>query len=178
MKARYCKRTIRRRTETPRKPQWKFKYRNIRIIKNKMIKHENFIKIAEEIASASKCVSMWVWAVIVKNNRILSMWYNGTPAGYVNCNDHWKWEYTKDHHDWSAQYEIHAEMNAVLYAAKTWVNIDWSVLYTTVEPCFNCTKNIVACGIKEVYYKEHNRHDTKRAGKEFLEQNWIKSYQV
>ena len=59
-----------------------------------MLSDINFINIATEIASASKCVSKQVGAVIVKDGRILSTGYNGTPAGYINCNEHWDGEYT------------------------------------------------------------------------------------
>ncbi len=50
-----------------------------------MISDKNFINIAHEIASASKCVSKQVGAVIVKDGRILSTGYNGTPRGIKNC---------------------------------------------------------------------------------------------
>ncbi len=50
-----------------------------------MLSDKNFINIALELATASKCVSKQVGAVIVKNGRILSTGYNGTPAGYINC---------------------------------------------------------------------------------------------
>ena len=78
-----------------------------------MLSDKIFIKIANEIASASKCVSKQVGAVIVKDGRILSTGYNGTPPGYENCCDHWNNEYTSEHHEWSKTYEIHAEMNAI-----------------------------------------------------------------
>ena len=54
-----------------------------------VISDKNFINIAHEISKASKCVSKQVGAVIVKDGRILSTGYNGTPAGFTNCNDHW-----------------------------------------------------------------------------------------
>ena len=57
-----------------------------------MLNDQSFINIAKEIALASKCVSKQVGAVIVKDGRILSTGYNGTPAGYKNCSDHWNGE--------------------------------------------------------------------------------------
>jgi len=59
-----------------------------------MLSDTNFINIAKEIATASKCVSKQVGAVIVKDGRILSTGYNGTPAGYINCREHWDGNYT------------------------------------------------------------------------------------
>ncbi len=54
-----------------------------------MISDKNFLNIAKELSFASKCVSKQVGAVIVKDGRILSTGYNGTPAGYQNCSDFW-----------------------------------------------------------------------------------------
>jgi dCMP deaminase len=127
-----------------------------------MLNHKNFINIAKELAKASKCVSKKVGAVIVKDNRILSTGYNGTPQGYVNCNEHWNNEYTKEHHNWSQKYEIHAEMNAIIWASKNGIKIDNSTIYTTLQPCEQCTKNIIASGIKKIIYeKEYDKNNTK-----------------
>lgn len=144
-----------------------------------MLKHKNFLNIAREISTWSKCVSKSVWAVIVRDNRILSIWYNWTPSWYINCDDYWNWEYTKDHHDWSLKYEIHAEMNAILWAARNWVKIEWSTIYCTLEPCFQCTKNILATWIKTIVYED--KYDkmwwTKEAEK-FINDNWIELIQI
>ena len=74
-----------------------------------MISDNNFINIAKEIATASKCVSKQVGAVIVKDGRILSTGYNGTPAGYTNCKDHWNGEYTKEHHEPAIDFDLSNE---------------------------------------------------------------------
>jgi len=54
----------------------------------------------------------------VKNTRILSTGYNGTPSGYINCSEHFSGKYSEDHYKWSDIYEIHAEMNAIFWAAR------------------------------------------------------------
>lgn len=118
-----------------------------------------FLKIAREISSGSKCVSTHVWAIIVRDNRIVSTWYNGTPSWYVNCHDHWKWEYTPKHHDWSAAHEIHAEMNAVLWAARQGSPIEWWTMYCTLEPCLNCAKHIVWAWIKRIVFTNKYKHN-------------------
>ncbi len=138
-----------------------------------MLKDKNFINIALEIAKWSKCVSKQVWAAIVKDTRILSTWYNGTPSWYTNCNDYWKWEYTKDHHDWSNTYEIHAEMNALLWAARQGVSIEWATMYCSFQPCFQCTKNIIAAWIKRIVYKNSYEYVDTEETKKFIEENWI-----
>lgn len=126
-----------------------------------MFNDKSFINIAKEIAKASKCVSKQVGAVIVKDGRILSTGYNGTPPGYQNCCDYWNGEYTKDHHEWSKKYEIHAEMNAIIWAARNGIQIEGSTIYSTYEPCSECSKNIIASGIKEIVYLKEYEHLNK-----------------
>ncbi len=130
-----------------------------------------FLKISRDIATGSKCISTKVWAVIVRNNRIISTGYNGTPAGYINCNDYWKWEYTSDHHDWSAAHEIHAEMNAILWAARKWWSVEGATMYCTLEPCLNCTKNIMASGIERIVYIEQHKHNNSQEVEKFVREN-------
>jgi len=96
-----------------------------------------------------------VGCIIVSGGRILSTGYNGTPSKYTNCCDYWNNEYTEEHHDWSNKYEIHAEMNAIIWAARQEISIDGSTLYCTLEPCVQCTKNIAASGIKKIVYDTH-----------------------
>lgn len=143
-----------------------------------MLKDINFMNIAYEIATWSKCVSRKTWAVIVKENRILSSGYNWTPAWYTNCNDFWKWEYTKDHHDWSYRYEIHAEMNAMIWAARKWIQIEWATLYSTYQPCFDCTRAILAAWIKRIVYKEKYKHYDWDDAEKFIIDCWWESSQV
>ena len=143
-----------------------------------MLKDKNFINIAYEISSWSNCVSRQTGAVIVRDNRILSTWYNWTPAWYINCKDYWKWEYTKDHHDWSYKYEIHAEMNALIWAAKNWIKIDGSVLYSTYQPCFDCTRAAIAAWIKKIVYKEKYKHHTWNEAEKFIKANSCETYMI
>ncbi|MGE4419349.1 MAG: cytidine/deoxycytidylate deaminase family protein [Sulfurimonas sp.] len=136
-----------------------------------MLSDENFINIAQEIATASKCVSKKVGAVIVKDGRILSTGYNGTPAGYINCRDHWEDEYTSDHHEWSKTYEIHAEMNAIIWAARKGISIEGATIYVTLEPCSECSKNIIASGIKRIVYLKPYEHNHSAIISKFIKDN-------
>ncbi|PLY10813.1 MAG: dCMP deaminase [Arcobacter sp.] len=138
-----------------------------------MISDKNFINIANEIASASKCVSKQVGAVIVKDGRILSTGYNGTPAGFKNCNDHWGGEYTKDHHDWSKTYEIHAEMNAIIWAARRGISIEGATIYVTLEPCSECSKNLIAAGIQRIVFQRAYEHTDSDIVSTFLKENKV-----
>lgn len=136
-----------------------------------MLSDENFIRIAQEIASASKCVSKQVGAVIVKEGRILSTGYNGTPAGYINCSEHWGGIYTKEHHEWSKTFEIHAEMNAIIWAARKGISIEGATIYVTLEPCSDCSKNIIASGIKRIVYLRAYEHNHSEVISKFIKDN-------
>lgn len=138
-----------------------------------MLNDINFIKIAQEIATASKCVSKQVGAVIVKEGRILSTGYNGTPAGYINCREYWCDEYTKDHHEWSKTYEIHAEMNAIIWAARKGISIEDATIYVTLEPCSECSKNIIASGIKRIVYLKPYEHTHSQIISKFIKDNGV-----
>ncbi|MBU0631914.1 dCMP deaminase [bacterium] len=138
-----------------------------------MLSDINFINIATEIASASKCVSKQVGAVIVKDGRILSTGYNGTPAGYINCKDHWNGEYTKEHHEWSKTYEIHAEMNALIWAARKGISVEGATIYVTLEPCSECSKNIIASGIKRIVYERSYEYNHSEIISKFIEENGV-----
>lgn len=125
-----------------------------------MNKHKEYLDIAKIISRRSKCVSKKVGAVIVKDDRILSTGYNGTPKGYVNCCDYWNNEHTSEHHEWSKKYEIHAEQNAILWAARKGISIEESQIYCTHKPCNQCTKLIIASGITHIYYGEDYDKET------------------
>lgn len=113
-----------------------------------------FLKTAYLLGQQSKCVSKKVGALIVKNKRIISTGINGTPPGFKNCNEVFdKNNFNREeHHVWSKTYEIHAEMNAIAFAAKHDIGIENSVMYIILQPCDDCLKNIIAAGIKKIYY--------------------------
>lgn len=138
-----------------------------------MLSDKNFINIATELSTASKCVSKQVGAVIVKDGRILSTGYNGTPAGYTNCSEHWDGEYTSEHHEWSKTYEIHAEMNAIIWAARQGISIEGATIYVTLEPCADCSKNIIASGIKRIVYEKAYEHNHSEVVSKFIKDNGV-----
>lgn len=138
-----------------------------------MISDKNFINIATELATASKCVSKQVGAVIVKDGRILSTGYNGTPAGYTNCSEHWHGKYSAEHHEWSKTYEIHAEMNAIIWAARKGISIEGATIYVTLEPCSECSKNLIASGIKRIIYATPYEHTHSEVISKFIKDNGV-----
>jgi dCMP deaminase len=116
--------------------------------------HDKFMKTAFLFADESKCVSHHVGSVIVKDKRIISIGYNGTPPGLPNCCEIFdKNNFDREaHHAWSKDNEIHSEMNCIAFAAKTNIETEGADMYVTVSPCNDCLKNISMTGIKNVYY--------------------------
>lgn len=118
-----------------------------------------FMEIAEKFSTLSTCGRLKVGAVITKNNRIISTGYNGVPSGLQHCCEIHKDidfsipENNEMHKQFSAQYELHAEQNAIVEAAKNGIALNGSILYTTVEPCDYCRKLIAQSGIKNVFYR-------------------------
>lgn len=140
-----------------------------------------FMNFAYNFSQLSTCSRLKVGAVIVKDNRIISCGYNGTPSSFENCNDHFSEKeinsdnFSELHREFS-KYEIHAEMNAILFAAKNGISCDGADLYTTISPCIDCAKAIIASKIKNVYYyKKYDRDDSPI---EFLKKFGIEAKQV
>ena len=115
-----------------------------------------FLKAAYHLGCESKCVSKQVGAVIALNKRIVSTGYNGTVPGFRNCREQFP-NYNpatdrEEHHKFSSMYEVHAEMNAIAFAARNDIGIEGAEIYTILQPCDDCLKNIIAAGIKKIYY--------------------------
>jgi dCMP deaminase len=116
---------------------------------------EYFMKIALEVASRSNCVKRKVAAVIVKDKRIISTGYNGTPRGVKNCDEGGCPrcnKFTESGKSLEDCYCSHGEENAIVQASYHGVSIKGAVLYTTFSPCLLCTKMILNAGIMEVVY--------------------------
>ena len=117
-----------------------------------------FMNITKEVATLSHCVRFKVGAVLVKDGNIISMGYNGTPAGMDNCCE-------KD--NVTLPHVIHGEVNAILKAAKTGTSVNGGTLYLTLSPCLDCSKLILQSGIKRVVYLTAYRN---LEGVDFLKQ--------
>ena len=118
---------------------------------------EYFMGIAKVATLRSNCIKRKVAAVIVKDQRVISTGYNGTPRGVRNCNEGGcprcqSMELTGAKLDECLC--SHAEENAITQAAYHGVSIKGSTLYTTFSPCLICTKMIINSGIAEVCYQE------------------------
>jgi len=117
------------------------------------IHDQTFLNIACEIANLSNCVSYEVGCVIVKDGRIITQGYNGSPSGFINCCEIFGPDFDREeHHRWSDNFEIHAEMNAILFAAKHGIMIEGTTIYCSVQPCHPCLKHLIGVGVKRVVY--------------------------
>ena len=115
-----------------------------------------FIGNAINLSYLSHCVSRQVGCVIEKDGRTLSTGINGTSGGDENCDELFPVEGfdAKAHREWSDINEIHAELNAINWAAKHGISLDGSTLYCTLQPCLQCSKNLPAVGIKRIVFNE------------------------
>jgi dCMP deaminase len=117
-----------------------------------------YAEIANMTANLSTANKLKVGCVITKDNRILSIGYNGTPSGWSNeCEEDGK---TKPE-------VLHAEANALMKLCRSTESSDGATLYVTHYPCIECAKLIYQSGIKEVYYI-NDYEASKGSGKEFL----------
>lgn len=114
---------------------------------------EYFLGIANLVSKRSTCLRRQVGALIVKNRRILTTGYNGTPTGITHCEvagclrEKLKVPSGERHELCRG---LHAEQNAIIQAALYGVNIEGSILYCTNQPCSICAKMLINAGIKEV----------------------------
>ncbi len=115
---------------------------------------EIYMELAEKLALRSHCVKAQVGAVLTKDTRIVSLGYNGPPAGTHNCDHEWPETGCPRDSKGSCSLALHAEQNAILYATKNNVSVQDSTLYVTLAPCIACARVIYTTGIKKVFYKD------------------------
>ncbi len=118
---------------------------------------EYFMNIARVVALRGNCIKRKVAAVIVKDRRVISTGYNGTPRSITNCNEGGCQRCNHFGHSGEGLEEClcsHAEENAIVQAAYHGVSIKDSTIYTTYSPCLICTKMIINSGIAEVVYSK------------------------
>ena len=136
------------------------------------------MKVAEHTAEMSSAVRLKVGAIVVKDDRIISLGYNGTPAGWDNnC------EYeviAEDGDDYETVLKtrpevLHAETNAIAKLAKSTESGLDATLFVTHSPCLDCAKLIYQSGINSVYYRNAYRTDD---GIQFLKDSGIKVEQL
>ena len=149
-----------------------------------------YMKTAETFAGLSSARRLHVGAIIVKDDRIISIGYNGMPSGWDNnCEDKFycdNGEYSeqvlpKSSNKWvrynlkSKPEVLHAETNAIAKLAKSTESGDGAKLFVTHAPCLDCAKLVYQSGISSVYYRNSYRSN---AGIAFLEKAGVEIVKV
>jgi dCMP deaminase len=133
-------------------------------MKKKFIK--TYMDVAESFAKLSSAVRLQVGAIVVKDDRIISIGYNGMPTGWDNCcedivrTDEVGFQVTKTKAE-----VLHAETNAIAKLAKSSESGLGAAMFVTHAPCIDCAKIVYQSGIDTVYYKNDYR---STQGLEFL----------
>lgn len=118
-----------------------------------------FLDIAETVSKRSTCPRLNVGSVIVKDKRAVSIGYNGTPPGEPHCID------VGCTLDSGCASVVHAEANAIVWAARAGISTSGTTIYSTHEPCYECSKLIASSGIINVVFRAEYK---RRSGVELL----------
>lgn len=122
-----------------------------------------FMQLADLAAHRSNCMKRRVGCVLVREKRVVSTGYNGTPRGMRNCNEGGCTRCNQGSHvgaDLGTCLCLHAEENALLEAGRDRIR-EGSILYCNTCPCLTCSVKITQVGISEVVYNEAYSVDTK-----------------
>jgi dCMP deaminase len=112
--------------------------------------------ITQRVATRSTCLRRSVGAIIVRDKRILSTGYNGSPRGLAHCEETGCMRERLGIPSGQRQEicrGLHAEQNAIIQAALYGTTIEASTLYCTTQPCVTCAKMIINAGILRVVYE-------------------------
>lgn len=139
--------------------------------------------VAERFAQLSYAERLKVGAIVVKDDRIISIGYNGMPSGWDNvceeCCDGGGPAYSLGcYHDHCTGPKtkpevLHAETNAIAKVAQSADSCDNAAIFCTHEPCLECAKLIMQSGIKHVYYRHSHKSLNYGSGLEFLKKSLI-----
>jgi dCMP deaminase len=146
------------------------------------------MKAAEAYAELSHAIRLKVGAIVTKNDRVISIGYNGTPAGWDNnCELEVRNEFEYYVDNGGEKYNgatidlltkdevIHAEANAIGKLARSSESGEGATMYITHAPCLECSKLIHVAGINKVFYRNQYRNTN---GIEFLNQCKIEVEQI
>lgn len=119
-----------------------------------------YLEMCYIMSQRGGCLRAFVACIITRDNRILSSGYNGPPKGQEPCNK------TNCNLEESCKRAVHAETNAIAFAAKNGIILNGATLYCIYAPCLSCAQLIVPTGITRVVYDKEYRSEE---GLKFLE---------
>ena len=125
------------------------------------------MRVAETYASLSSAKRLQVGAIVVKDNRVVSIGYNGMPSGWDNV--------CEDENNKTKPEVLHAETNAIAKLARSNESGLDATMFITHAPCIDCAKLIYQSGISKVYYRNTYRETT---GIDFLNKGGIEVEQI
>lgn len=120
---------------------------------NRLSREGMLMQMAVIASMRSTCIRKQVGAVIAHRGRVISLGYAGAPAGMPHCLDYG----CLPGPDGGCIRTVHAEANAIAYAARAGIACDGATMYCTVSPCLICAKLIINAGIITLLYKEKYR---------------------
>ena len=130
-----------------------------------------YMEVGKTFANLSTAKRLQVGAIVVKDDRIISIGYNGMPSGWTN-----ECEYTQENGTLKSKPEVlHAETNAIAKLARSSESGEGATIFITHAPCLDCAKLIYQSGIREVYYETEYR---ATEGVDFLIKSEIKVNKV
>ena len=134
-----------------------------------------YMTIAGTVAQMSSARRLQVGAIVVKDDRVISMGYNGMPSGWNNdCED--VIQHSDDTTTLKTKPEVlHAETNAIAKLARSSESGLDSDLFVTHSPCLDCAKIIYQSGIRRVYYSNSYRDSS---GLDFLQKSGVEVVQL
>lgn len=136
------------------------------------------MKVAEVYAQLSSAMRLKVGAIVVKDNRVISIGYNGMPSGWDNTCEDIVIEQRDEVVTYTSKSKpevLHAETNAIAKLARSNESGLDATMFITHAPCLDCAKLIYQSGISNVYYRNSYR---STEGVEFLEKSNIKVTQI
>lgn len=157
---------------------------------------EAHMKVAEVYAQLSTAIRLQVGAIVVKDNRVISIGYNGMPSGWTNECEYKDYDLSRDFNgnyfpnsekeypfeDEQGRYRLktrsevlHAETNAITKLARSNESGLDATMFITHAPCIDCAKLIYQSGISKVYYRHTYRETT---GIDFLTKGGIEVEQI
>lgn len=110
-------------------------------------RHQTIMEVADAFSRRGTCLRAQVGAAIARDGRVLVTGYNGPPAGLEHCDT-----LCAVRHKAGCLVAVHAESNAIAYAARYGISVTGSHLYTTHLPCLNCSQLIINAGLASVTY--------------------------
>ena len=137
-------------------------------------RNDYYMGIAYAVRERANCVGFKVGAILVQGDRVISTGYNGTPAGIRNCDDGGcercaNPEKFQSGTGYDVCICVHAEQNALLSAARLQLPAAGAVLYTTLQPCFGCLKELATAHIAGVRYRYVWEHPDQTLKAQYLE---------